>query len=483
MTSFVVRDTLRSVEGEVRVGEKQDEQKMAEERDPLTVELARIHARIIWRGAQRMESRIGAESVMHRFQEHQAAEQAALQLRESLGESAILLAERRADGLTELDCDLLLTIATIRLDPDAADLAVAIHEEPTARNATLDLLEILWSEDAAGRIAIRERLAPSAPLRAEGMVVVERSFADPTRIQLLPTRKTMTALLGRDPSASMETPLETPLEPDRMGIPERNLEDLLLETDTRAQIDEILSAARCRDQVLQEWGFERRYQRGLSLSALFDGEPGTGKTLAAEILAAELDLPLQRVNMAAVLDKYVGGTEKNLQKVFLEAKTSPRVLLFDEADALFSSRVQIESSQDRHANLEINLLLQLMEDYDGIVVLTTNLAQGIDKAFERRIGYKVHFPFPARELREALWRSLIPSELPLDGEIGFSDLALRFELSGGSIRNAILRAAYVAAGRSSGVSSFDLERAAEQECAASGKLYQPRTQTRGRLEI
>jgi SpoVK/Ycf46/Vps4 family AAA+-type ATPase len=300
---------------------------------------------------------------------------------------------------------------------------------------------------------------------------------------LIPTRKTITALLGRDPSAGIDEVQTSSPDPGVMRVPDRCISELLLEPATQLQIDEILSAARCREHVLQDWGFARQYQRGLSLSALFDGEPGTGKTLAAEILASELDLPLQRVNMAAVLDKYVGGTEKNLQRVFHEARTSQRVLLFDEADALFSSRVQVESSQDRYANLEINLLLQLMEDYDGIVVLTTNLAQGIDKAFERRIGYKVHFPFPSSGLREQLWRGLIPAELPLAADIGFADLAERFELSGGSIRNAILRAAYVAAGAEREVDGFHLERAAEQVCAASGKLYQPRSSGRDRFEI
>lgn len=460
-----------------------DEANTSAERDPLTAELARIHARITWRGAQRMEAQIGAEAVVHRFEEWEAADAAAMAIRASQGESALLAAERRAHELSALDGDLLLTIAAMRLDPDAADLSVAIHDEPTVRNATLDLLEDLWSEDARGRIAIRERLAPSSPLRSQGLVTVERSFADPTRIQLIPTRKTITALLGRDPSAGIDEVQTSSPDPGVMRVPDRCISELLLEPATQLQIDEILSAARCREHVLQDWGFARQYQRGLSLSALFDGEPGTGKTLAAEILASELDLPLQRVNMAAVLDKYVGGTEKNLQRVFHEARTSQRVLLFDEADALFSSRVQVESSQDRYANLEINLLLQLMEDYDGIVVLTTNLAQGIDKAFERRIGYKVHFPFPSSGLREQLWRGLIPAELPLAADIGFADLAERFELSGGSIRNAILRAAYVAAGAEREVDGFHLERAAEQECAASGKLYQPRSSGRDRFEI
>ena len=251
------------------------------------------------------------------------------------------------------------------------------------------------------------------------------------------------------------------------------LDDLVLPPAVRAQIQEVLDAARNRVRVLREWGFGERLSRGTGISALFDGEPGTGKTQCAEILAAELGMPLYRVNVAQVLDKYVGETEKNLARVFGEARAAGSLLLFDEADALFASRVNVESGQDRHANLEINLLLQLMERHDGVVVLTTNLKQGIDKAFERRIGWKVHFPFPDVTDRERIWRSLLPDKAPQEPDLDLHELGFRFELSGGGIKNAVLRAAYRAAAAGLPIGMDDLELAAEHECAASGKLYKP----------
>lgn len=251
------------------------------------------------------------------------------------------------------------------------------------------------------------------------------------------------------------------------------LHNLILPKSTLNRVESFLAAATCRAKVLDEWGFGEKFSTGLGLSALFDGDPGTGKTLAAEIIAEELGLYVHRVNIAQVLDKYVGETEKNLARIFQEASAASTLLLFDEADALFSSRVNVENSQDRFANLEINLLLQLMERYFGVVILTTNLKHGIDKAFERRIGYKIHFPFPDADLREQIWQNLLPNGAPTAPDLDFYDLAQRFELSGGSIKNALLRAAYAAAARGGMLTTALLEEAAEQECEAAGKLYRP----------
>jgi SpoVK/Ycf46/Vps4 family AAA+-type ATPase len=252
------------------------------------------------------------------------------------------------------------------------------------------------------------------------------------------------------------------------------LDSLVLPPDTRLQLEAIVLAARNRAKVLDTWGFGRRLSTGLGISALFHGEPGTGKTLAARCVASELSLPVLQVNVAQILDKYVGETEKNLERVFRQARASGSMLVFDEADALFSARVQVEHSMDRSANLEVNLLLQLMEHFDGIAVLTTNLKAGIDQAFERRIGYKVYFPFPSEELREDIWRHLFPPEAPLSRKVDFYELANRFELSGGSIQNAVLRAAYAAAAAGRSIDQAALEAAAEAECAAAGKLVHSR---------
>ena len=243
------------------------------------------------------------------------------------------------------------------------------------------------------------------------------------------------------------------------------LEDLVLPDDVRRQVLEVLSAVRARRRVLIDWGFGDRMSAGRGMSCLFDGEPGTGKTLTAECIAAELDLPLYRVNAANVVDKYIGETEKNLTRIFRDAAGSHAVLLFDEADALFSKRVDVKTANDRFTNLEVNVLLQLIERYEGLVILTTNLKQGIDPAFERRFTFKIRFPFPDAELREEIWRRLMPAAAPLGDDVDFEAVAEAFELSGGSIRNALLRAAYRAAAEERPIGLTDIAESARAENA------------------
>ncbi|MBR58422.1 MAG: hypothetical protein CMH54_10425 [Myxococcales bacterium] len=247
--------------------------------------------------------------------------------------------------------------------------------------------------------------------------------------------------------------------------------DLVLDDTTAATVKDIIDAARVREQVFDDWGFGGRTSRGRGLSMLFDGEPGTGKTLSAEVLSAELGLPLYRVSMANIMSKWVGETEKNLQRIFHEARGSRTILLFDEADALFSQRVDVKGANDRFANMEVNVLLQLMESHDGICILTTNLKKGIDKAFERRLSFKVHFPFPEPDLRERLWEHHLPEEAPVAEDVDTYILAHSFELSGGSIRNAVVRAAYRAAADNRSICQDDLCEGAKAECVAAGKLY------------
>jgi SpoVK/Ycf46/Vps4 family AAA+-type ATPase len=249
------------------------------------------------------------------------------------------------------------------------------------------------------------------------------------------------------------------------------LDDLILSDDTAAQITEVLDAARSRSVVFREWGFGEKLTRGTGLSALFDGEPGTGKTLCAEILAAELGLTLYRIEVANVVSKYIGETEKNLTRIFKEADDAHCLLLFDEADSLFTKRTEVKSVQDKYANMEVNVLLQLMERYDGLVLLTTNLKKGIDQAFERRLSFKINFPFPEAVYRERIWQHLIPAQAPVEDGIDFYVLARSFELSGGSIKNALLRGAYRAAAAARPISMDDLVESAKRECASAGKLY------------
>jgi hypothetical protein len=223
-------------------------------------------------------------------------------------------------------------------------------------------------------------------------------------------------------------------------------EDVVLPDATLQLLQELLAHAKHREQVMERWGFGRKLAYGRALSALFSGPPGTGKTMVAGILASDLGRELIRVELGQVVDKYIGETEKNLDRLFQEASESQAVLLFDEADSLFSKRTEVKSSNDRYANLAVNHLLQLMESFEGICVLTTNLESAIDEAFLRRIRFRVPFPAPDARARERLWRSMIPAQAETAADIDWRGLAEEFpDMAGGHIRNAVLRAAFLAA--------------------------------------
>jgi SpoVK/Ycf46/Vps4 family AAA+-type ATPase len=254
-------------------------------------------------------------------------------------------------------------------------------------------------------------------------------------------------------------------------VADLRLDDLVLPEDVRKQVLEIIEAVASQPIVFREWGFGRKFNKGRGLSALFDGEPGTGKTLSAEVIAAELGLTLYRVNVANIVSKYIGETEKNLTRIFAEARGTQSILLFDEADSLFAKRVEVKGSNDRFANMETNVLLQLIERYEGLVILTTNLKTSIDTAFERRLSFKINFPFPDAATRTTIWRQMLPDTAPLAADLDYDLLGASFELSGGSIKNAVLRAAYRAASSNSKLTMDLFEEAARRECQAAGKLF------------
>ncbi len=249
------------------------------------------------------------------------------------------------------------------------------------------------------------------------------------------------------------------------------LADLVVPPETREDIEELFTAAKHRGTVLHHWGFGQKMSTGKGLIALFSGEPGTGKTLCATILAHELDQQLFQISIPRVVSKWIGETEKNIEKIFESARAAHGILLFDEADSLFASRTKVDSSVDRYSNMATNILLQEIENFEGIVLLTTNLEKNIDKAFQRRIGFKVHFPFPEREYRAHIWQTLIPKACPVDDGIDWDDIGERFELSGGHIKNAVLRAAYQAAAEGAPLATRHLEFAARQECKNAGKVF------------
>jgi len=246
-------------------------------------------------------------------------------------------------------------------------------------------------------------------------------------------------------------------------------DDIVLPADALEQIGEIAAQFRYRQKVYREWGFERKMDRGKGICFMFSGPSGTGKTMAAEIIANDLGLDLYCIDLSAVVSKYIGETEKNLRRVFDEGEKSQAILFFDEADALFGKRSEVRDSHDRYANIEINYLLQRMESYTGASILATNMRSAIDTAFLRRLRAIVEFPMPDVPHRETIWRKSFPPEAALNG-VDFRFLAKQFTLSGGSIRNVALNAAFMAASDGGYIGMEHLVRSVKREYAKMGKL-------------
>lgn len=251
---------------------------------------------------------------------------------------------------------------------------------------------------------------------------------------------------------------------------------LILPDAQRQTLEQIAIHARHRLTVLHDWGFASQSTRGLGMATLFWGDSGTGKTFAAEVLAQSLGLALYRIDLSAVVSKYIGETEKNLRRLFDAAEALGAVLLFDEADALFGKRSEVRDSHDRYANIEVSYLLQRMEAYCGIAILTTNHKAALDTAFARRLRFVVHFPFPDTAQREAIWRTTFPAGVPL-GQLDYARLA-NLAVPGGTIRNIALTAAFLAAEAGTPVSMAQLRRAAHLEAAKRDKPFSD-AETRG----
>lgn len=239
--------------------------------------------------------------------------------------------------------------------------------------------------------------------------------------------------------------------------------DLVLPEAQQRTLRQIAAHAKHRLMVYQQWGFAGKGVRGLGISALFAGESGTGKTMAAEVLANELHLDLYRIDLSGVVSKYIGETERNLRRVFDAAETSGAMLLFDEADALFGKRSEVRDSHDRYANIEVSYLLQRMEAYRGLAILTTNMKAALDVAFSRRLNFVVQFPFPDQQQRELIWRRIFPTATPVE-QLDYGKLA-RLSMSGGNIRSIALNAAFLAADEGAAVAMRHLLQAAHTEAA------------------
>jgi len=246
-------------------------------------------------------------------------------------------------------------------------------------------------------------------------------------------------------------------------------EDLVLPAAQISTLREVAMHVRQRLKVYDDWGFRSKGSRGLGISVLFSGESGTGKTMAAEVLANDLNLDLYRIDLAAMVSKYIGETEKNLRRVFDAAENSGAILLFDEADALFGKRSETKDSHDRYANIEVSYLLQRMEAYRGLAILTTNLKGALDVAFQRRLRFIVQFPFPDVSMRERIWRGAFPARAPLH-DLDYMKLA-KLNVPGGTIRNIALNAAFTAAEDQSSVSMSHLLAAARAEASKRERAF------------
>jgi ATP-dependent 26S proteasome regulatory subunit len=253
--------------------------------------------------------------------------------------------------------------------------------------------------------------------------------------------------------------------------PSYDWEDIVLPADTFAHLREVAAHVRHRGTVYEEWGFEDRFSLGNGINVLFTGPSGTGKTMAAEIIARDAGLPMYKLDLSSVISKYIGETEKNLGRVFDEAEHSNAILFFDEADALFGKRTEVSDSHDRYANVEVDYLLQRMEEHDGCVILASNLQENIDDAFLRRINVSVDFPLPDRASRAAIWRGIFPGETPrADLDL---DFLAGFDLSGGSIKNVALTASFMAADDGSAVEMKHVVRALRREFQKTSRLIDP----------
>ncbi len=316
----------------------------------------------------------------------------------------------------------------------------------------------------AGRLAQQFRLTPGQ-IRAAVQLAQARRLMDPERVSTLAVDL---AAACRAQSNHGLRDLALSIEP-RLGW-----NDLILPEDKLAHLHEICEHARQQYKVFGTWGFARKLRHGRGLSALFAGPSGTGKTMAAEVVAGELGFDLYKVDLSGVVSKYIGETEKNLSRIFAEAETANAILFFDEADALFGKRTEVSDAHDRYANIETSYLLQKMEEYEGVVIMATNLSENMDEAFTRRVRFIVEFPFPDETHCRRIWETHFPAEVPVSSSIDFGYLARELRLPGGNIRNIVLSAAFLAAQNGGEVGMNHILHAARREYEKIGRLWHDR---------
>jgi AAA+ superfamily predicted ATPase len=247
-------------------------------------------------------------------------------------------------------------------------------------------------------------------------------------------------------------------------------DDIILPKDQKEQLIEICNQVKYRHIVYHEWGFGSKLSRGKGLNVLFSGPSGTGKTMAAEIIGNELGIDIYQIDLSTIVSKYIGETEKNLERVFREGTSANAIIFFDEADSLFGKRSEVRDSHDRYANIEVSYLLQEIDDYDGVIILATNLRKNLDEAFTRRMHFSLEFPLPEEAFRLLIWQRIFPESAPLSPDIDLTFLARQFTVTGGNIRNIALASAFLAARDGGTITMEHLIRAVRREYQKMGKL-------------
>ncbi|MBA3541924.1 MAG: ATP-binding protein [Deltaproteobacteria bacterium] len=342
---------------------------------------------------------------------------------------------------------------------DRPTIAIELTSPTSGQRATLWRVALGQGSEADG-----EHLAGQYPLAP---ALIHRA-AEAAKVRIGRSER---SLMPDDIYAGIRTVLDDKLGQfaKRVTVTQR-WDDLVLPQDQVDTILELMARIRQRRKVYEQWGFAAKVGKGLGVGALFSGPPGTGKTMVAALIARDLGLELYQVDLAKLVSKWVGETEKQLAALFDAAEAGHAILLFDEADSLFGKRTDVKSSNDRYANLETNYLLQRLESYTGICLLTSNHESNIDPAFQRRLSLHLRFRVPEIDERAQLWRAMLPAAAPVASDVPFAELAKRYAMSGGYIRNAALRAAFLAADEDSPITLAHLEQAARAEYEGMGKI-------------
>ena len=326
---------------------------------------------------------------------------------------------------------------------------------------------LLWKKMAEEYPVSEETLSQSAVFYDFGLQEMEQSLRDAWRITCARRGQEMSAA---DLHEACRSQIQHNLKEWAVLVENHyGWEDLILPKEQKEILKEGVDQIRYRQQVYEDWGFSRTRSYGTGMTLLFTGPPGTGKTMAAQVIAGELGMELYKLQLPFVVSKYIGETEQNLRRIFQEGRKSQAVLFFDEADVLFGRRTEVKDSHDNYSNMEAAYMLQNMEEYTGVVILATNFPQNMDSAFKRRISIRLEFYFPDYENRLLLWRKSVPKQLPLEPDVDFEDLAGRFELSGSSIKNVMLHAAFLAAPNKEEVGKRHILRALKRELEKSGQ--------------